>query len=333
MGQAASKPGIRGEPGSQRAAKARKGGRTPRPGGEVRVEEKFDAKEDAWARRGGSIKTTHRVYLGDARTMPGLDPETEVHLVVTSPPYWNLKRYAEDRGGSQLGHIEDLDEFLAELNKVWRRCFDMLVPGGRMCVVVGDVCRSRRKHGRHRVDPLHAYLLVECQKIGFDPLAPILWKKIANLKTEVAGNGSAFLGKPYEPNSIIKNDIEYILMFRKPGGYRHPTQEQRDLSVIDRQDYDAWFQQVWEDVPGDLQKSHPAPFPVRLADRLVSMFSFVGDTVLDPFLGVGNTTLACIETCRSSIGFEVEPAYMDQVKRRLAQPTLHAEIHFHEPES
>lgn len=333
MGHAASKPGIRSESGSRCAAKARREDRAGHGMREARVEDKFDAKQKAWARRAGSLKTTHQVYLGDARTMPGLDPATDVHLVVTSPPYWNLKRYAGDRGGAQLGHIEDLDDFLAELNKVWRRCFDMLVPGGRMCVVVGDVCRSRRKHGRHRVDPLHAYLLVECQKLGFDPLAPILWRKIANLKTEVAGNGNAFLGKPYEPNSIIKNDVEYILMFRKPGGYRHPTQEQRDLSIIERGDYDAWFQQVWDDVPGDLQKGHPAPFPVRLASRLVSMFSFVGDTVLDPFLGTGNTTLACIETCRSSIGFEVEPAYMDMVKKRLHQPPLHAEIHFYEPES
>jgi site-specific DNA-methyltransferase (adenine-specific) len=324
MGQAASKSGIRAGPGPRHAARGAR---------EARVEDKFDAKQDAWARRAGSIKTIHQVYLGDARTMPGLDPHTDVHLVVTSPPYWNLKRYADDRAGAQLGHIEDLDEFLAELNKVWHRCLDMLVPGGRMCVVVGDVCRSRRKHGRHRVDPLHAYLLVECQKMGFDPLAPILWKKIANLKTEVPGNGNAFLGKPYEPNSIVKNDIEYILMFRKPGGYRHPTQEQRDLSVIDKEDYDAWFQQVWEDVPGDLQKGHPAPFPVRLAKRLVSMFSFVGDTVLDPFLGAGNTTLACIEACRSSIGFEVEPKYMDLVKKRLRQPLLHAEVNFYEPES
>ncbi len=333
MGQAASKPGIRGEPGSRRVAKACSGGHAVRGAREARIEEKFGAKQKAWARRGGSIKTTHQVYLGDARTMPGLDSETEVHLVLTSPPYWNLKRYADDRSGAQLGHIDDLDAFLAELNKVWYRCFRMLVPGGRMCVVVGDVCRSRRKHGRHRVDPLHAYLLVECQKIGFDPLAPILWKKIANLKTEVAGNGNAFLGKPYEPNCIVKNDVEYILMFRKPGGYRHPTQEQRDLSVIDKEDYDAWFQQVWEDVPGDQQKGHPAPFPVRLAKRLVSMFSFVGDTILDPFLGAGNTTLACIQTCRSSIGFEVEPKYLDLVKKRLYQPPLNAEVNFYEPQS
>lgn len=277
------------------------------------------------------MHTTHRVYLGDAREMKGLSEDTQVHLVVTSPPYWNLKQYADDHQGAQLGHIDDREEFLRHLDRVWKRCFDLLVPGGRMCVVVGDVCRSRRRNGRHLVEPLHAHLLVHCQEMGFDPLAPIIWKKIANMQTEVQGNGAGFLGKPYEPNAIIKNDIEFILMFRKPGGYRHPTQAQRDLSVIEKEDYAAWFQQVWEDIPGDPQKGHPAPFPKKLARRLIGMFSFVGDTVLDPFWGLGNTTLAAIETCRSSIGFEIEPSYVALARKRFRQGLLQAEIDFHEP--
>jgi DNA modification methylase len=301
-----------------------------RQSSEATIDQKLQAKRRAWSKAADTIRTTHEIYLGDAREMKGLPTDTEIHLVVTSPPYWNLKRYAHDRGGAQLGHIQDRDEFLGELDRVWKRCFEMLVPGGRMCVVVGDVCRSRRAHGRHLVEPLHAHLLLRCQEIGFDPLAPILWKKIANLQTEVAGNGAPFLGKPYEPNSIIKNDIEFILMFRKPGAYRHPTQEQRDLSVIEKDDYAAWFQQIWEDIPGDLQKGHPAPFPKRLAKRLIGMFSFVGDTVLDPFWGVGNTTLAAIETSRSSIGFEVEPSYVSLARKRFQQRFLHAEVNFYE---
>ena len=296
---------------------------------EATIDEKFRAKQEAWAEAGDVLRTTHHVYLGDARDMKGLPADAQVHLVVTSPPYWNLKQYADDRGGAQLGHIDRLADFLGELDKVWRRCLDLLVPGGRMCVVVGDVCRSRRLHGRHRVEPLHAHLLVRCQQLGFDPLAPVIWKKIANVQTEVAGNGAAFLGKPYEPNAIIKNDIEFILMFRKPGGCRHPTQQQRDLSVIDKSDYAAWFQQVWEDIPGDLQRSHPAPFPARLARRLINMFSFVGDTVLDPFWGTGNTTQAAIEASRSSIGFEIEPAYVKHAAQRFGQGFGDAEICFH----
>ncbi len=302
-------------------------GRRTRANGEVSVEEKLRAKRDRWAQAADSLRTTHRIVCGDAREMPGLSPQTPVHLVVTSPPYWNLKPYAHDCAGAQLGHIEDREAFLAELEKVWRRCFELLVPGGRLCVVVGDVCRSRRQHGRHLVEPLHAYLLVQCQQLGFDPLAPIIWKKIANMKTEVGGP-SAFLGKPYEPNAVIKNDIEYILMFRKPGGYRHPTAEQRDLSVIEKEDHARWFQQVWEDVPGDLQRGHPAPFPKEIAKRLIGMFSFVGDAVLDPFWGVGNTTLGAMEMHRSSIGFEIDAEYIELAKRRLRERPKHATIEF-----
>jgi DNA modification methylase len=302
----------------------------PRNGREAKLPQKFHAKREAWAKHGGSLASVHRIYLGDAREMRGLAPETEVHLVVTSPPYWNLKRYADGHDGAQLGHIDDREAFLEELGRVWRRCFDLLAPGGRMCVIVGDVCRSRRQHGRHLVDPLHAYLLVQCQEIGFDPLAPIIWRKIANATTEVEGNGAAFLGKPYEPNAIIKNDIEFILMFRKPGGYRHPTQEQRALSMIEKRDYGTWFQQVWEDVPGELQRGHPAPFPVEIPRRLIGMFSFVGDTVLDPFMGLGTTTLAAIEMHRNSIGFEVDEGYFALAKKRLLYLPALAEVNFYE---
>ncbi|MBI2178394.1 MAG: site-specific DNA-methyltransferase [Candidatus Tectomicrobia bacterium] len=290
-----------------------------RPSKEASVSEKLAAKKRAWDSKPSILNTTHIVYLGDARKMRELPQETQVHLVVTSPPYWNLKEYASDQNGAQLGHIGERAGFQDELNKVWKRCFDLLVPGGRMCVVVGDVCRSRKSHGRHVVEPLHSYIQVACQEIGFDPLAPIIWNKIANAVTEVAGNGATFLGKPYEPNAIIKNDIEYILNFRKPGGYRHPTPEQRALSVIEKEDHRRWFQQVWTDVPGEIQRAHPAPFPKEIARRLIGMFSFVGDTVLDPFWGLGTTTLAAIEMHRSSIGFEIEPQYVEAAKDRIGR--------------
>jgi modification methylase len=289
------------------------------PGAKERsIQEKMEAKKRAWARRPDLLKNTHAVYLGDARTLRGLPKDTRVHLVVTSPPYWNLKPYHSDREGAQLGHIAERKAFLRELGKVWRRCYRLLVPGGRLCVVVGDVCRSRKAHGRHVVEPLHAHIQVQCQDIGFDPLAPIIWNKIANMVTEVSGNGAGFLGKPYEPNAIIKNDIEYILVFRKPGGYRHPTQEQRDLSLIDKGDHARWFQQIWSDVPGGAQRQHPAPFPAEIPRRLIGMYSFVGDTVFDPFWGIGNTTLAAIGMHRSSIGFEIEPEYLRIGKERLS---------------
>lgn len=295
---------------------------------EAALPDKFEAKERAWARRPDLIKNHHRIFLGDARELGDFSRDAPIHLVVTSPPYWDLKQYHHDRGGAQLGHIADRQVFLADLAKVWKQCFDRLVPGGRMCVVVGDVCRSRKVHGRHVVEPLHAYIQVQGQEIGFDPVAPIIWNKIANVVTEVAGNGSTFLGKPYEPNAIIKNDIEFILMFRKPGGYRHPTQEQRDLSLISKEDHRRWFQQVWTDLPGEIQRSHPAPFPAELARRLIGMFSFVGDTVLDPFWGTGNTTLGAIQMYRSSIGIEIEPEYINTARKRLSTVPDESSIEF-----
>lgn len=252
------------------------------------------------------IPTSHDVYLGDARRISSLEQES-VHLVVTSPPYWTLKQYRDAPG--QMGHIDNYEIFLLELDKVWERCQRALVPGGRLVCVVGDVCLSRRKNaGRHMVVPLHASIQEHCRKIGFDNLAPIIWYKIANAVYEVE-NGSGFLGKPYEPNAVIKNDIEFILMERKPGGYRTPSVSTRVLSVISIDNHREWFQQVWSGLGGASTREHPAPFPLELAERLVRMFSFVGDTVLDPFLGTGTTTVAAAKWGRNSIAYEIDPHY------------------------
>ncbi|MCZ7581405.1 MAG: site-specific DNA-methyltransferase [Fimbriimonadaceae bacterium] len=256
--------------------------------------------------------TTHKLVLGDARSFPYI-PNESVHLVVTSPPYWNLKRYNEHP--NQMGHVNDYEEFLSELDMVWRECYRVLVPGGRLVCVVGDVCQSRRKFGKHSVVPLHADICVLCRKIGFDNLNPIIWHKISNASFEVE-NGTKFLGKPYEPNAIIKSDLEFILMQRKPGGYRQPTEEMRRLSKMSKEEYDVWFRQIWN-ITGASTRSHPAPFPVELAYRLVRMFSFVGDTVLDPFCGSGTTMVSAMKCGRNSIGIEIDPAYCRLAAHRL----------------
>ena len=260
------------------------------------------------------IPTLHRLILGDARDMAYI-PDESVHLAVTSPPYWTLKRYNENQ--AQLGHIADYERFLAELTHVWKEVFRVLVPGGRLVCVVGDVCLSRRQHGRHVVVPLHADIAVNCRKIGFDNLNPIIWHKISNASFE-ANNGTKFLGKPYEPNAIIKNDIEFILMQRKPGGYRQPTEYQRKMSLIAKDDFAKWFRQFWT-ITGASTKSHPAPYPYELAYRLVRMFSFYGDTVLDPFCGTGTTMLAAMKTGRNSIGIEIDPVYHEMAAKRLLE--------------
>jgi DNA modification methylase len=263
------------------------------------------------------LATEHNLHLGDARDMQFLARES-LHLVLTSPPYWTLKEYRRSDG--QLGYVGDYEEFLAELDKIWKQCFDALVPGGRLICVVGDVCLSRRKNrGRHTVVPLHASIQEHCRVLGFDNVAPIIWNKIANATYEADNGSGGFLGKPYEPNAVIKNDIEFILMERKPGGYRAPSVTTRVLSVISAENHRKWFQQIWTDVRGASTRQHPAPYPLELAERLVRMFSFVGDTVLDPFMGTGTTTLAALRWGRNSVGVEVDPHYYGMAHTRVTQ--------------
>jgi modification methylase len=266
------------------------------------------------------VPTKHDLYLDDARLRMTEVGSNTVHLVVTSPPYWTLKEYRKCDG--QLGFVTDYETFLCELDTIWQECWRVLVPGGRLIVVVGDVCLSRRKNGgRHMVVPLHASIQEHCRKIGFDNLAPILWYKIANASYEVENGSAGFLGKPYEPNAVVKNDVEYILMERKAGAYRKPSVSTRTLSLISAANHQKWFQQIWSDVTGASTKDHPAPFPLELAERLVRMFSFVGDTVLDPFLGTGTTTLAAASWGRNSIGIEVDGHYFEMAASRLMNRT------------
>lgn len=260
------------------------------------------------------IPTNHTLWLGDARGMSHI-PDESVHLVVTSPPYFDLKRYPEH--SSQLGGVHDYEVFMKELDRVWSECFRVLVEGGRLIIVVGDVCRSRRAFGAHMVVPLHGTIMEHCRHIGFHNLATMIWHKISNAAFEVE-NGTAFLGKPYEPNAVIKNDIEFILMQRKPGGYRRPTEAMRLLSVIPESSHKTWFNQLVT-VRGASTRSHPAPYPVELVEPLIRMFSFVSDTILDPFSGTGTTSLAAARAGRNSIGIEVEESYRQLSLRRLEQ--------------
>jgi modification methylase len=267
------------------------------------------ALEEACSR----VPSSHDLVIGDSRDLSFI-PDESVHLVVTSPPYWTLKEYVPSDG--QLGYVSDYEEFNDQLTAVWAHCLRVLVPGGRLVINVGDICLPRRTFGRHVVFPLHATIQERCRALGFDNLAPIVWYKIGNAKFEAGGGG--FLGKPYEPNAVMKNDIEWVLFQRKPGGYRSPSSAARTLSVIPEARHREWFQQVWT-MTGASTRDHPAPYPLAFAERLVRMFSFVGDTVLDPFSGTGTTSAACLKWGRDSIGVEVEPQYHEQAVRRVSK--------------
>lgn len=259
--------------------------------------------------------TQHTVRASDARDLSWI-PTKSVHLIVTSPPYWNLKEY--ERNPRQMGEIESYEVFLDELDKAWAECARVLVPGGRICCVVGDVCVPRKRAGRHFVMPLHADIQVRMRRIGLDNLTPILWSKIANGATEAKGNGAGFYGKPYQPGAVIKNDVEYILFFRKGGAYRSPAPLQKTLSMLSKSEMQSWLRSVWTDVKGEsTRKGHPAPYPAVLAERLIKLFSFAGDTVLDPFGGTGTTSIAAIASGRNSITSEIEPKYLQQALARI----------------
>ncbi len=257
---------------------------------------------EAWVQK---LPTAHTLLLGDSRQLIR-ELDGPVHLAVTSPPYWTLKQYPPH--DAQLGSIVEYEEFLDSLDEVWQGVYDRLVPGGRLIIVVGDVILSRKQAGRHVVMPLHASIQERCRRIGHDNLAPIIWYKIGNVAHEVENGSSGFLGKPYEPNAVVKNDIEYILMQRKGVGYRSPTFAERVASVIPADLHRQWFRQVW-DLPGASTRNHPAPFPETLAERLIRMFSFVGDTVLDPFMGSGTVAVAASTWGRDGVCVEVDAGY------------------------
>ena len=281
-------------------------------GPEPSVKEKL-AKYEKISRL-NAFSTQHDIICGDSGCMESIQDES-AHLVVTSPPYFDLVRYRSCDG--QLGHLAGYEEFLTQLDRVWAECQRILIPGGRLCIVVGDVCRSRRRNGKHEVIPLHSDILVRLHSMGFEGLATVFWFKIANASREISGKGG-FLGKPYEPNGVIKNDVEYILRLRKPGPYRKPTPIQRTGSLIPPKEYFAAMRQVWTDIPGASRRNgHPAPFPASLAARLIRISSYVEDVVVDPFLGTGTTVEAAHLLHRSSIGYEIDPEYVKLANRRL----------------
>ncbi|WP_423065204.1 DNA-methyltransferase [Devosia sp. CN2-171] len=257
--------------------------------------------------------TKHKIIEADARDLSFIATES-VHFVCTSPPYASLIQYPDHSG--QLGNIASYEIFLEEMDKVWAECLRILVPGGRVACIVGDVCISRRQGGRHYVLPLSGDFQSRTRKLGFDNLTPIRWQKIANMKLEASRSGR-FLGKPNLPNGIVKNDIENILFFRKPGGYRSPTPEMERLSKITTDDYVKWFSPIWTDVKGQMRKEHPAPYPIEVPRRLIRMFSFAGDTVVDTFGGTGSTAMAALETGRNSISVDIEPKYVSMMEERL----------------
>jgi len=257
-----------------------------------------------------AMKTTHHILIGDSRDMGGLSDES-VHLVVTSPPYWQLKDYGCP---GQIGFDDSYEEYINHLNLVWMECHRVLHPGCRMCINIGDQFARSVHYGRYKVIPIRTEIVRFCETVGFDYMGAIIWQKVTTCNTT---GGAVIMGSfPYPRNGIVKIDYEFILLFKKPGKSPAPSRESKEESRLTTEEWNEYFYGHWN-FPGEKQKGHLAMFPKELPGRLIRMFSFTGETVLDPFLGSGTTTLAAGELDRHSRGYEINPDFIPLVEEKL----------------
>jgi len=251
-----------------------------------------------------------RIYRGDARDLSTLR-DGEIGLVVTSPPYWQIKDYNAQH---QIGYGQSLHEYLFDLAKVWKECFRVLKSGRRLCINIGDQFARSEVYGRYKVIPLHCEIVSMCQSLGFDYLGSIIWQKKTTLNTS---GGAVIMGSfPHPPNGVVELDYEYILLFKKPGDTSKIDIETKSRSILTKEEWKTYFAGHWH-FGGARQLVHEATFPDELPRRLIKMFSFVGETVLDPFLGSGTTAKVALELERSAVGFELNDDYMALIREKI----------------
>ncbi|MEJ5304773.1 MAG: DNA methyltransferase [Ignavibacteria bacterium] len=251
-----------------------------------------------------------KVIIGDSRKMVEISDES-IGLVVTSPPYWNIKDYGID---GQLGYGQTLYEYLKDLYRVWKECYRVLKPGRRLCINIGDQFARSIIYGRYKIIPLHAEIISQCEEIGFDYMGSIIWQKKTTMNTT---GGATIMGSyPYPPNGMIEIDYEFILVFKKPGNSEHVSKDIKEQSILTKEEWKDYFIGHWN-FGGAKQIGHEAMFPDELPLRLIKMFTFVGDTVLDPFLGSGTTIKAARQLRRNAIGYEINEDYLSLIKEKI----------------
>lgn len=247
-------------------------------------------------------------FIGDSRDMSILTDDS-VDLVVTSPPYWHIKDYGIE---AQIGHGQDLHSYLKDLYLVWKECIRVLRPGRRICINIGDQFARASLFGRYKVIPLHAEVISQLEMLGMDFMGSIIWRKRTTMNTS---GGAVVMGSyPFPPNGIVEIDYEHILIFRKPGKVPPRSSELKEGSKMTKEEWKTFHLSHWT-FPGERQISHEAMFPMELPSRLIRMFTFRGETVLDPFLGSGTTLKASLELGRKGMGFELNGDFIDLIKR------------------
>ncbi len=266
-----------------------------------------------------------KIIIGDSRKMPEIDDES-VDLIVTSPPYWHIKDYGIK---GQIGYGQSLHEYLKDLYRVWNECFRVLKPGRRLCINIGDQFARSAIYGRYKIIPLHAEIVAQCEDIGFDYMGSIIWQKKTTMNT--SGGANVMGSYPYPPNGMIEIDYEFILIFKKPGKSSKASADIKEKSKLTKEEWKEYFYGHWY-FGGAKQIGHEAMFPEELPRRLIKMYTFVGDTVLDPFLGSGTTAKMSLEIGRNAIGYEINDKFLTVIenkiesKKNLFQSNFNVEI-------
>ncbi len=256
------------------------------------------------------MQLTPTIIIGDSRNMSELKDES-VHLIITSPPYWQLKDYGN---GSQIGFNDTYEDYINNLNLVWKECYRVLHNGCRLCVNIGDQFARSVYYGRYKIIPIREEIIKFCETIGFDYMGAIIWQKVTTCNTT---GGATIMGSfPYPRNGIIKLDYEFILIFKKLGDSPKVSKEIKEKSKLTTEEWNEYFYGHWN-FSGEKQDKHLAMFPEELPKRLIKMFSFTGDTVLDPFLGSGTTCLAARNLNRNSVGYEINKDFLPLIKVKL----------------
>jgi len=256
------------------------------------------------------MKTVHKIVHGDSRQM-NLIPDESVHLVITSPPYWQLKDYGT---GNQIGFHDSYESYINNLNLVWNECNRVLHPGCRLCVNIGDQFARSVYYGRYKVIPIRTEIIKFCETIGFDYMGAVIWQKVTT--TNTTGGATVMGSFPLPRNGILKLDYEFILLFKKHGKAPKANKIQKETSVMTKEEWNTYFSGHWN-FAGEKQNGHLAMFPEELPARLIKMFAFTGDTVLDPFLGSGTTSMAARNLGRNSIGYEINREFLEIIKDKL----------------
>ena len=268
-----------------------------------------------------------KVYQADSRQMPEL-PDESVDLVITSPPYWHLKDYGVE---GQIGYGQSLHDYLRSLYRVWSEVYRVLRPGRRLCINIGDQFARAVVYGRYKVIPLHAEVIAQAEQIGFDYMGAIIWQKRTTMNT--TGGATVMGSYPYPPNGIVEIDYEFILIFKKPGKSPKVAQEVKAASEMSKEEWKTYFSGHWR-FGGARQMEHEAVFPPELPKRLIKMFSFVGETVLDPFAGSGTTLAEALKLGRNAVGYEINPRFIALIKQKLeaaSPPMFGAGLTFEHP--